>query len=37
MAYRGEYKGKMRFTDDESHDHLTFDWTLKIAKEYADK
>ena len=33
---RGEYKGKMRFTDDEGKDHLTFDWVLKIAKDYSD-
>eukprot|EP01126_Amoeba_proteus_P009818 TRINITY_DN13758_c0_g1_i7.p1 TRINITY_DN13758_c0_g1~~TRINITY_DN13758_c0_g1_i7.p1 ORF type:complete len:184 (-),score=27.90 TRINITY_DN13758_c0_g1_i7:153-704(-) len=34
MAFRGDYKAKLRFTDDENYEHLSFDWTLRIAKEW---
>eukprot|EP01126_Amoeba_proteus_P064370 TRINITY_DN9005_c0_g1_i1.p1 TRINITY_DN9005_c0_g1~~TRINITY_DN9005_c0_g1_i1.p1 ORF type:complete len:182 (-),score=34.17 TRINITY_DN9005_c0_g1_i1:212-757(-) len=34
LALRGDYKARIRFTDDENNDHLTFDWTLRIAKDF---
>lgn len=32
---RGDYKAKMQFTDDDGSDHLTFDYAIKIASDYA--
>jgi len=33
---RGEYKAKMKFVDDDSKEHLVFDYTIKIAKDFQD-
>lgn len=35
MMARGEYKAKMKFMDDDNNTHLEFDYTVKIAKDYA--
>jgi len=37
IAFRGEYKARMQFTDDDGADHLTFDYTIKIAKDWKDE
>jgi len=34
IALRGEYKARMQFTDDDGADHLTFDYVIKIAKDW---
>jgi len=36
LALRGEYKARMQFTDDDGADHLTFDYCIKIAKDWKD-
>jgi len=36
MIMRGEYGGKMKFTDDDNKTHLEFEYTLKIAKDYVE-
>jgi Rho GDP-dissociation inhibitor len=36
MIARGSYKAKMRFMDDDGNSHLDFEYTVKIAKDYAD-
>uniref|UniRef100_A0A6B2LLN6 Rho GDP-dissociation inhibitor n=1 Tax=Arcella intermedia TaxID=1963864 RepID=A0A6B2LLN6_9EUKA len=36
MAMRGEYKARMTFTDDDNKEHLTFDYVIKIAKDWKD-
>jgi len=33
---RGEYKGKMKFVDDDEKSHLEFEYIMKIAKEFHD-
>lgn len=32
---RGEYKSKIKFTDDDKAEHLVFEYTLKISKDWA--
>jgi len=34
--YRGDYKAKMKFIDDDTKVHLLFEYTLKIAKDWDD-
>jgi len=36
MLARGEYSAKMKFTDDDAKNHLEFEYTLKIAKDYIE-
>lgn len=36
MLARGDYTVKSRFTDDDGHDHLTWEWTIHIGKEWHD-
>jgi len=33
---RGEYKAKMKFIDDDGKEHLTFEYAIKIAKDFND-
>ena len=35
MMARGEYTIKSKFTDDDKNPILEWEWTLKIAKEWA--
>jgi len=35
MLARGEYKAKMKFVDDDEKEHLVFEYTIKIAKDFA--
>jgi len=37
VGFRGDYKAKMSFTDDDGADHLTFDYVIKIAKDWKDE
>uniref|UniRef100_A0A8C5R117 Rho GDP dissociation inhibitor beta n=1 Tax=Leptobrachium leishanense TaxID=445787 RepID=A0A8C5R117_9ANUR len=34
MLARGTYHNKSNFTDDDNHNHLTWDWNLSIRKEW---
>lgn len=34
MIARGTYTIKSQFTDDDKHDHLTWEWTLEVKKEW---
>eukprot|EP01123_Difflugia_compressa_P008363 TRINITY_DN246_c0_g1_i1.p1 TRINITY_DN246_c0_g1~~TRINITY_DN246_c0_g1_i1.p1 ORF type:complete len:187 (-),score=45.80 TRINITY_DN246_c0_g1_i1:100-660(-) len=36
VAFRGDYKARMQFTDDDGADHLTFDYVIKIAKDWKE-
>ncbi|XP_053299197.1 rho GDP-dissociation inhibitor 1 [Pleuronectes platessa] len=36
MLARGTYDIKSKFTDDDKHDHLSWDWSLSIKKEWKD-
>ncbi|CAL8356545.1 unnamed protein product [Boreogadus saida] len=36
MLARGTYNLKSRFTDDDQHDHLSWEWNLNIKKEWKD-
>lgn len=36
MVCRGNYRNKSFFTDDDKHDHLTWEWNLAIKKEWTD-
>lgn len=36
MLARGTYNIKSKFTDDDKHDHLSWDWSLTIKKEWKD-
>ncbi|XP_034450004.1 rho GDP-dissociation inhibitor 1 [Hippoglossus hippoglossus] len=36
MLARGTYDIKSKFTDDDKHDHLSWDWSLTIKKEWKD-
>ncbi|XP_012679811.1 rho GDP-dissociation inhibitor 1 [Clupea harengus] len=36
MLARGTYNIKSRFTDDDMHDHLVWEWNLNIKKEWTD-
>ncbi|XP_033017899.1 rho GDP-dissociation inhibitor 2 [Lacerta agilis] len=33
---RGNYRNKSFFTDDDKHDHLTWEWNLAIKKEWTE-
>ncbi|XP_068435656.1 rho GDP-dissociation inhibitor 1 [Clinocottus analis] len=34
MLARGTYNIKSKFTDDDAHDHLSWDWSLTIKKDW---
>ncbi|XP_020342393.1 rho GDP-dissociation inhibitor 1-like isoform X1 [Oncorhynchus kisutch] len=36
MLARGTYNIKSKFTDDDKHDHLSWEWNLNIKKEWKD-
>ncbi|AWP18713.1 putative rho GDP-dissociation inhibitor 1 [Scophthalmus maximus] len=36
MLARGTYNIKSKFTDDDKHDHLSWDWSLTIKKEWKE-
>ncbi|XP_072225650.1 rho GDP-dissociation inhibitor 1 [Leuresthes tenuis] len=36
MLARGTYNIKSKFTDDDKHDHLSWDWSLAIKKDWKD-
>ncbi|XP_031176919.1 rho GDP-dissociation inhibitor 1 [Sander lucioperca] len=36
MLARGTYTIKSKFTDDDKHDHLSWDWCLTIKKDWKD-
>lgn len=36
MLARGTYHNKSFFTDDDKHDHLTWEWNLSIKKDWAE-
>ncbi|XP_042360698.1 rho GDP-dissociation inhibitor 1-like [Plectropomus leopardus] len=36
MLARGAYNIKSKFTDDDKHDHLSWEWTLNIKKDWKD-
>ncbi|KAM9327114.1 rho GDP-dissociation inhibitor 2 [Gastrophryne carolinensis] len=36
MLARGNYHNKSFFTDDDNHNHLTWEWNLSIRKEWSD-
>lgn len=33
---RGNYVIKSKFTDDDKHDHLSWEWNLNIKKDWKD-
>ncbi|KAK2894031.1 rho GDP-dissociation inhibitor 1 [Channa argus] len=36
MLVRGTYTIKSQFTDDDNHDHLSWEWSLNIKKDWKD-
>ncbi|XP_061906442.1 rho GDP-dissociation inhibitor 1-like [Entelurus aequoreus] len=36
MLARGTYNIKSKFTDDDKHDHLSWEWSLSIKKDWKD-
>ncbi|CAN0283847.1 unnamed protein product [Lampetra planeri] len=36
LLARGTYNVKSQFTDDDQHDHLSWDWNITIKKEWKD-
>ncbi|XP_058625811.1 rho GDP-dissociation inhibitor 1 isoform X3 [Onychostoma macrolepis] len=36
MLARGTYNIKSKFTDDDKHDHLSWEWNLNIKKDWKD-
>ncbi|XP_061557558.1 rho GDP-dissociation inhibitor 1 [Phyllopteryx taeniolatus] len=36
MMARGTYNIKSKFTDDDKHDHLSWEWSLTIKKDWTD-
>ncbi|XP_054460134.1 rho GDP-dissociation inhibitor 1-like [Anoplopoma fimbria] len=36
MLARGNYEIKSKFTDDDKHDHLSWEWNLNIKKDWKD-
>ncbi|XP_037649075.1 rho GDP-dissociation inhibitor 1 [Sebastes umbrosus] len=36
MMARGNYTIKSKFTDDDQHDHLSWEWCLSIKKDWTD-
>lgn len=34
MLARGTYSATSRFTDDDNHTHLQYDWAFEIAKDW---
>ncbi|XP_028674248.1 rho GDP-dissociation inhibitor 1 [Erpetoichthys calabaricus] len=36
LLARGTYNIKSKFTDDDKHDHLSWEWNLSIKKEWKD-
>lgn len=36
MLARGTYNIKSKFTDDDKHDHLSWEWSLNIKKDWKD-
>ncbi|KAM3864685.1 rho GDP-dissociation inhibitor 1-like [Diretmus argenteus] len=37
LMARGTYNIKSKFTDDDKHDHLSWEWNLNIKKDWKDK
>lgn len=37
LMARGTYNIKSKFTDDDKHNHLSWDWNLNIKKEWDKK
>lgn len=36
MMARGTYNIKSKFTDDDKHDHLSWEWSLNIKKDWKE-
>lgn len=36
MLARGTYNIKSKFTDDDKHDHLSWEWSITIKKDWKD-
>lgn len=36
LIARGTYFIKSKFTDDDKHDHLSWEWSLNIKKDWKD-
>lgn len=36
LMARGNYVIKSKFTDDDKHDHLSWEWNLNIKKDWKD-
>lgn len=36
LIARGNYSIKSKFTDDDKHDHLSWEWNLNITKDWKD-
>lgn len=36
LMARGQYCIKSKFTDDDKHDHLSWEWNLNIKKDWTD-
>lgn len=36
MMTRGTYNIKSKFTDDDKHDHLSWEWNLAVKKDWKD-
>lgn len=36
LLARGNYVIKSKFTDDDKHDHLSWEWNLNIKKDWKD-
>lgn len=36
LLARGTYTIKSKFTDDDKHDHLSWEWNLTIKKDWKD-
>ncbi|KAK4617457.1 Rho GDP-dissociation inhibitor [Fulvia fulva] len=34
MLGRGKYKAVSKFVDDDNHDHLTFEWSFEVKKDW---
>jgi Rho GDP-dissociation inhibitor len=34
MISRGKYDAVSRFVDDDGHEHLKFEWTFEITKDW---
>lgn len=34
MVARGHYNAVSKFVDDDNHDHLTFEWSFDVKKDW---